>query len=98
MDFDAFAQYPAHVIHWADRCVPPSIADVVTTGQPAVCGGLDNLGTLVDGSPEECAAQARDAVAQAGDRPILVAPGCTYDPAKVPLANLRAAREAVRSG
>lgn len=98
LDFDAFARYPMHVIHWADRCVPPSIADVITTVQPAVCGGLDNLGTLVDGSPEECAAQARDAVAQAGDRPILVAPGCTYTPAKVPLANLRAARDAVRSG
>ena len=98
LNFNAFAQYPTHVIHWADRCVPPSIADVITTVQPAVCGGLDNLGTLVDGTPEECAAQARDAVAQAGDRPILVAPGCTYNHAKVPLANLRAAREAVRSG
>ena len=37
-----------------------------------------------------------DAIRQAGDRPILIAPGCTYDPARVPAANLEAVCRAAR--
>ncbi len=96
LDIEAFGRYPAHVINWADRYTPVSIADVKDTIKLALCGGLNNLGTLAKGTPEECAAEARDAIAQAGDRPIFLAPGCTYDPERVPLENLRAARDAVR--
>ena len=95
-DFDAFARYPVDVVNWADRCTPPSIADVKDTLKPALCGGLNNLDTLPNGSAEACASEALDALAQAGDRPMLVTPGCTYDPELVPLESLRAARDAVR--
>lgn len=97
-DFERFAAYPAHAINWADRCAPPSIAQAREKTKLAICGGLDNLGTLATGTPENCSAEARDAVAQAQGRPILLAPGCTYDPQKVPLANLSAARDALRGG
>jgi hypothetical protein len=37
-----------------------------------------------------------DAIRQAGKRPIMIAPGCTFDPARVPAANLQALAGAVR--
>ena len=40
-------------------------------------------------------ADAKEHLAQAGQRPMLIAPGCTYDPAAVPAANLHAIRRAV---
>lgn len=95
LNFARFADYPVHVLHWADRLGGPSIAEVAPWARPALCAGLDNLRTMVTGSPADCAREVRDAIQQAGTRPILVAPGCTYDPAAVPAANLHAIRRAV---
>lgn len=95
IDFRRFAGYPAQVLSWADRSAGPAIAEAAGWLRPAICAGLDNLGTMVTGSPDDCARQVADAVAQAGTRPILVAPGCTFDPASVPAENLRAIRRAV---
>ena len=95
LDFRRFAEYPVHVINWADRSAGPSIAEVAGWVRPAICAGVDNLGTMVSGSPEDCAEQVADAIRQAGGRPILIAPGCTFDPAAVPAENLRAIRRAV---
>jgi uroporphyrinogen decarboxylase len=96
LDFVRFAGYPVHVINWADRYAGPSITDVAEWVRPAICAGLDNLGTMVTGSPDDCARQVSDALDQAAGRPILIAPGCTYDPSAVPVENLRAIRRAVR--
>jgi uroporphyrinogen decarboxylase len=95
LDFDRFATYPVHVINWADRYAGPSIAEALPETRAAVCAGLDNLGTMVRGTPDECAAQVADALQQAGERPILIAPGCTFDPKAVPAKNLRAIKNAV---
>ncbi len=95
-NFEAFAAYPFHVINWADRSAGPSIAYARDRVAPAICGGLDNLGTLATGTPEQCVDQARDALRQAGDRPIMVSAGCTYDPQLVPEANLKAVCQAIR--
>jgi uroporphyrinogen decarboxylase len=89
-DFASFAAYPVHALNWADRAAGPSITEVRDTVRPAICGGVDNLGMLVEGTPEQCAAQVREAIAQAGDRPLLIAPGCTFDPQRVPRENLAA--------
>jgi hypothetical protein len=83
------------VINWADRYAGPPIADVAASIGPAICGGLDNLGTMVTGSPDDCAREVADAVNQAGGRPIMIAPGCTFDPLQVPAENLHAIRRAV---
>lgn len=95
LDFARFAAYPVHVLHWADRIGGPSIAEVAPWARPALCAGVDNLRTMVTGSPDDCARQVRDAIRQAGPRPILIAPGCTFDPGAVPAANLHAIRRAV---
>jgi uroporphyrinogen-III decarboxylase len=56
---------------------------------------VDNLGTLVTGTPEQVRQEVFDAVHQAGSHPIMIAPGCTFDPVRVPPANLRALADAV---
>jgi uroporphyrinogen-III decarboxylase len=50
----------------------------------------------VNGSEEDVEREVRDALAQAGNRPLIIAPGCTYDPNRVPEANLRAMVRAAR--
>ena len=98
LDFNRFAGYPVQVINWADRYTGPSLAEAATWVQPALCAGVDNLGTMVVGSPDDCARQVADAIDQAHGRPIMIAPGCTYDPQRVSAANLRAIRRAAEVG
>lgn len=98
VDFKRFGGYPVHAVNWADRYAGPSIDSVVSWLRPAICGGLDNLGTMKDGSPEDCEQEAVDAMQQAGDRPIILAPGCTFDATTVPEENLRAIRRIVDRG
>jgi uroporphyrinogen decarboxylase len=95
VNFERFATYPVHAINWADRYAGPSIAAVAGSIRPAIGAGLDNLGTMVSGTPDDCAREVRDALAQAAGHPIMIAPGCTFDPAAVPAANLHAIRQAV---
>jgi len=97
VNFRAFAEYPVPVLHWADRAAGPSIREVAGWARPALWGGVDNLTTLVSGTPQQVREEVDDAVAQAGTRPILIAPGCTFDPARVPHENLQALADAVRS-
>jgi uroporphyrinogen decarboxylase len=96
-DFRRFAEYPAHVINWADRAAGPSIAYARDRAKPAIAGGVDNLKTLPEGTPEDCADEVRDALRQAKDHPILITPGCTYDPDAVPPENLHTVVRAART-
>jgi uroporphyrinogen decarboxylase len=94
LDLRTFAAYPVPVLHWADRAAGPPIRDVAPWAKPALWGGVDNLGTLVTGTPEQVRDEVLDALRQAGPRPIMIAPGCTFDPLRVPAANLRALADA----
>jgi uroporphyrinogen decarboxylase len=93
----SFADYPVHVVNWADRAAGPSLADGCRIFSQAICAGVDNQVTLPSGSPEDCEREVRDALTQAGERPIMISPGCTFDPAAVPRANLVAVCRAARS-
>ncbi|MEJ2244534.1 MAG: uroporphyrinogen decarboxylase family protein [Acidobacteriota bacterium] len=95
VDFSRFGNYPVHAVNWADRYAGPSIASVSGWLKPAICGGLNNLGTMAVGSREDCEREASNAIQQAGDRPIILGPGCTFDPATVPAENLHAIRRSV---
>jgi hypothetical protein len=93
---DGVEEVRLHLIDRADRAAGPSIAEVKDWVQPAICGGVDNLSTLPNGTPDACRAEVRDARRQAAGRPIIIAPGCTYDPRLVPPQNLRAVCDAAR--
>ena len=95
LDFGRFGQYPVQALNWADRIGGPPIAEVAPWLGPAICCGVDNLGTLVSGSPGDIEREVANAVQQAAGRPIMIAPGCTFDAHAVPPANLHAMRRAV---
>jgi uroporphyrinogen decarboxylase len=97
LDFKRFTQYPAHVLNWADRYGGPSISEAKKLTTKALSGGVDNLNTLPNGTPEQVAAEARDAIAQAAGHPFMLTPGCTYDPNAVSDENLTAMIAAARS-
>ena len=95
LDLRHFDDYPVHVIKWANRAAGPKIADVNDWIKPAICAGVDNLSTMPNGSPADVTREVTDAPKQAAGRPIMISPGCTFDPAKVPPANLKAFGAAV---
>ena len=97
VDFRGLANYPVHVLNWADRAAGPSVAYARDRAKPVIMGGVDNLKTLVEGSPDDVAAQVHDALRQSKNRPMIVSPGCTFDPGTVPEANLRAMVDAARA-
>jgi len=90
VDFRAFAEYPVDAINWADRAAGPTVEEARGWVRPAICGGVDNLSTLVKGSEADVEREVADALRQAGGRPMMVTPGCTYDPERVPRENLEA--------
>ena len=69
VNFRAFAEYPAAAINWADRAAGPAIAAVASWVKPAICGGVDNLGTLVSATPQQVRGEVADAIRQAGRPP-----------------------------
>lgn len=97
LDFKRFGEYPVHALNWADRYAGPSLASAAAWLRPAICGGLNNLETMASGSAEECMQEAAEALRQAGKRPIILAPGCTFDPETVPAENLHALRRFVEA-
>jgi uroporphyrinogen decarboxylase len=74
--FDRLARLPGHAWNWDDRATPPSLGEGATRVPGAVIGGLDQWKVLRDGTPEEAAAQARDAVAQTNGVGLIVGAGC----------------------
>jgi uroporphyrinogen decarboxylase len=96
---EPFADYPASVINWADRAAGPSITEAKQQiTKMALAGGVENLKTLPEGKPEDVASEVRDALKQAGERPILITPGCTYDPKRVSEDNLKSIVSTARGG
>ena len=75
MNFRAFAEYPVQAINWADRAAGPSISDVRDWLRPTICCGVDNLETLPNGTPQDVAAEAGEAIKAASPRPMIVSPG-----------------------
>ena len=91
--FDLVADYPVHVINWAacDSGVTLSMARQMT--DTPLAAGLC-LDLLLNGTEDEVADQARDAIAEAGPRGFILAPDCVIK-GPTPDANLAAVRRAV---
>jgi uroporphyrinogen decarboxylase len=74
--FERLARLPGHVWNWDDRAAGPALAEARRLVPGALCGGLDQVRTLRDGTPEAAVAEAREAVAQTGGTGVIVGPGC----------------------
>jgi uroporphyrinogen decarboxylase len=91
----AIQDYPVRALNWASVGQGnPDLAQARTDSDFALIGGLDELGVLQHGTPEQVAEATRRALAQGGRRKFLLAPGCCLDPS-VPAANIAAFRAAV---
>ncbi len=92
--FDALMTYPVHAINWHDRRTPPTLAEGARRSGKCAIGGIHEheIATM---TPDEAAAQARDAVAATGGKQVMIGPGCVI-PITTPPANIAAVIRAVR--
>ncbi len=92
--WDSVQDYPVRAINWAS--VGQGNPDLIAARQSsklALIGGIDELGVIQNGSPDQVREATHQALAAGGKKRFLLAPGCCVEPS-VPPANLRAFREA----
>lgn len=92
--FGKISQYPVDVINWHDLETPPDLATAKLLFPGAVCGGLRQWDTLVNGNPSQVTAEARDAISKAESTRFILGTGCVL-PVTAPHSNIMAARQAV---
>jgi uroporphyrinogen decarboxylase len=99
-NFSEFANFPGQILHWADRSLGPSISSVIESEsvQKVLCGGIDHSAALLSKDGIELETQVLELLALSASHPLIIAPGCTYDPKLVPEKNLHAIRETIESG
>lgn len=93
--FELADEYPVDAVNWHDRETRPSLADALRLTRRVLVAGIARRGAIVTGTPEDAAAEVRDAVVQTSGARLIVGPGCVI-PYRAPEENLLAARQAVR--
>lgn len=92
--FDAVSDYPVHAINWATVGQHnPNVGEAQQRTRKALVGGVDELGTLQTGSPEQVISEALTAIRATEGRHLLLTPGCGTN-VDVPARNLHALRQA----
>jgi len=87
-------EYPVQAVNWDDRASEPDLATGKRLVRKAVFGGLHQWNTLLQGTPADVEAEAREAMAACEFRGMLLSAGCTYPPL-APAGNLLAVRRVV---
>lgn len=95
--FDLVADYPAQVVNWHDTETPPTMQEALSRTSMALCGGLRQWATMVQGKPEAVRREALAAMEATGNRRFILGTGCVT-PIAAPTCNLVAARHAVEQG
>ncbi len=95
--FDLMASYPVQLLNWHDRLTWPTLQEAQARFAGIVVGGINDRQTLLHGTPDQVRAEVQDALAQTQGRRLVVGPGCVI-PTDTPVANIRAAVDAVRGG
>ncbi len=75
--FDQALDYPVQVLSWSDRIAGPSLREARVRTSKCLMGGWNEFGALSQGSEEQIAAEAKDALAQTGGRKFILANGCS---------------------
>ncbi len=92
--FDAVTDYPVQALNWATLGQHnPTVGEASRRTNKALVGGVDEVGTLQTGTPEQVIAEALAAIHATNGRHLLLTPGCGTS-SDVPAANLHALREA----
>jgi uroporphyrinogen decarboxylase len=92
--FDLATNYPAQVLNWHDVETPPSLAEAKNRTNKTLCGGIRQWETMMRGTPEKVAEEARAALEATGGRRFILGTGCVT-PITAPTCNIMAARKAV---
>jgi len=91
--FELATRLPVQVVNWHDREVEPDLAAGAAHFPGAVCGGVRRE-TLVYGTPQQVAAEARESLEACGRKGVILGTGCVT-PVLAPRSNLMALRRAV---
>lgn len=92
--FDSVLDYPVHAVNWATIGQHnPTLAEASQKTQRTLVGGVDELGSLQTGAPEDVIAEALAAIQVTAGRNLLLTPGCGTN-LDVPSDNLHALRRA----
>ncbi len=92
--FDLVADYPAQVLNWHDVETPPSLGEGLDRTAMALCGGLRQWETMVQGTPASVQVEAQAALEATQGRRFILGTGCVT-PITAPTSNILAARQAV---
>lgn len=92
--FNAVLDYPVHALNWATIGQHnPTVSEASQRTDKALVGGVDEVGTLQTGTPEQVIQESLDAIHATNGRHFLLTPGCgTFE--DVPTNNLHALRQA----
>ena len=85
-------EFSVSIVNWHDQETKPSLAEARNTFDGTLCGGM-NIDTLVNGTPDQVFAEARQANEQTGNRKFILGTGCVV-PINAPPENILAARQA----
>lgn len=91
--FDWVADYPVQIINWHDRENPVDLPAGLVKTKAAACGGISRLETMLNGEPDEVAAQVRSAADSTGGRRLIIGTGCVMM-TTTPQVNIEAACQA----
>ncbi|MBZ0286626.1 MAG: hypothetical protein K8I30_03360 [Anaerolineae bacterium] len=92
--FDAVTGYPVHALNWATIGQHnPTVGEAAHKTRQALVGGVDELGALQTGTPDDVIREARDAIRATDGKHFLLTPGCGTN-LDVPSENLHALRKA----
>ena len=92
--FNDVTDYPVQAINWATLGQHnPDLVEASRLTPKTLVGGVDEVGTLQVGTPEQVIAEALTAIRATHGRRLLLTPGCGTN-LDVPSANLHALREA----
>jgi uroporphyrinogen decarboxylase len=90
-----YASYPAHAVNWAVTKNALSMEEGRRLFGRTIIGGIDNRGSIVNGTPEQIRSDVEQVIESAGRRGTIVGADCTL-PTDVDPHNVRIAVEATR--
>jgi uroporphyrinogen decarboxylase len=87
--FERLARWDVDILNWHDRRTAPSLREARALTQKILLGGINEWDTLANGTPDTIRAEARDAIAQTGERGFVLGAGCVIA-IDTPLENILA--------